>query len=171
LRGSMKTSIQDEVLRRQKNVDKLDKRVAGLSRNLVGNEVKQHEIFVENEYFLKLSEPLFAALPPADQMFYLALWHCQRNWSVPENRFSFQCRKKVNGIVVDFSVYIHAGNRMFEVAVDFSANDDKRKKLEDLGMPVLSFSPVDRWTRPLDIAEEIFTYLDQQAEKRLPSGV
>jgi hypothetical protein len=170
LKDKYRMSIPEEVHRRQQQVDRLDTKVIELSQDLVRNEVRSHEALINNEFFLKMSDPFFTKLTVQEQMMTLALWSCERNWSVPENKFSFECRKKIDGLTVDFAVYLNSGNRIYKAAINFGDSEGKRRSLEALGFSALNFPASDVGQRPLEVAEEVFNFLDTQADHRTMNG-
>ncbi len=162
-----KTSIQQEVQERRARMDRLDEKVKEFSKALVQEEVKHQKSFIDTEYFLKISHPTFEHLPVPEQMMFLALWYCERNRSIADNKFSIECQKRVDGINVDFLVSLNAGKNNYQAAVECEIREDKRQRLEELGLPVLNYTKRDLWARPLEVADEVFTYLDSQAERAL----
>lgn len=163
-------SIPQEVQYRQEKVEHLDRKVVELSQELVRHELRAQENIINHEYFMKMSDPAFTTLSPPEQMMTLALWACERNWSLPDNKFSFECRKKIDGITIDFAVYLNTGSRIYKAAVNFGDSEGKRRAQEALGFSSLNFPLSDVGRRPLELAEEVFSFLDSQADQKILKG-
>ncbi len=162
-------TLQKDIRTRQQRIEKLDTKVLKFTRGLIRDETKNYESLVDNEYFLKISQPGFTELSTLDQLMYLALWFCERSRSASDNRFSFECQKEVNGQVVTFLVSLQIGEQKFNVALEYGAKKEKQETLEKSGLPVLNYTPMELWRRPLEIAEEVFDFLDKLAESISPS--
>jgi len=158
-------SVQDDVKKRQQRVDQLDDKVFALSRQLIEDEVKSTSAFIENEYFLKVSDPLFGRFSVLQQMLFLSLWYHQRGRSAPGNFFSIECQKVIDGVLIDFIVHLLSGKNSYKVAIESDSSPEKRRKIESFGLPVLSYTEAEIIGRSPAIADEIFTFLDNQAEE------
>jgi very-short-patch-repair endonuclease len=156
-------SVREEFENRRARVQSLEPVVVRVSKELVRGEVKNHQSFLEHEYFMKISEPEFGRLSPVRQALFLALWTCKRNLSVPGQEFWFESRKQVGGVAVDFLVSLRRGQAVYQAVVECSRTAEKIN-LENTGLPVLRFSDSEIWGDPLECAEKVFALLDEEAE-------
>src|SRR5438046_1170384 len=95
MKALLMLSFQHKIKAREERIRSLDEKVVALSRDLDKDELRSQEAVIDNDYFLKLSEPTFCRLPGPDQLLYLALWHCERTRSASGNRFTIQAQKQV----------------------------------------------------------------------------
>src|SRR5678810_218562 len=100
MKDRMRDSIQEKVNERQGRVARLDARVADFSRKLIQEEARALELFINNAYFMKMSDPAFCALSSLEQLMCLAFWSCERTRSVPGNSFSVEWRRLSGGLLI-----------------------------------------------------------------------
>ena len=165
MKDLLTNSIQKNIGQRRQNIDQLDDRVVEFSRQLVKDEVREAEFVIDNDYFMKTSDPDFGRLSPPEQMLYLALWSLARTRSVPGNRFSFECPKEAAGATINFFVCLQAGKSRFKLIVLCGASPEAEQRLRNLEFPILNFSAEDLWNRAKVVAEQIFEALEEQVEK------
>lgn len=164
MKAQLMDSIQKEVAVREERINKLDEKIVSFSREMARDEIKTYETIVHNDYFLKISDSSFVRLPGPDQLLYLALWHCERMRSTVSQRFTIEIQKHVSDTMVNFAVSLHRGNFTRTLMLDFSNNKEKIEKLKKLRLPVLQFTSAEIWQRPFEIAEDVFTRLEDQFE-------
>lgn len=156
--------IGREVCERQDRVERLDARVVDFSRRLVKEEASSRELFIENEYFMKLSESGFSGLFVPEQMMWLAFWFAARNRSVPGRSFSFDSRTAVDGVVADFVVALETEAGVFKAALLSDPSGGRRQKVEAQGFLVLNVPIPDMGRRPMELAEEVFSFLESRSQ-------